>query len=145
MLVDFYQLGASPVERVLPRICERVVETGERLLIVAGADHLTRIDVQLWTYARDSFLPHGLAAGPAPERQPILLADSAAPLNGAANIALVDGEWRGEALGFGRCFYFFDAAHDEEALATWQALGAKADVEARYWKQGAKGKWVTGP
>ena len=30
------------------------------------------------------------------------------PANGAANIALADGRWREEALGFARAFYFFD-------------------------------------
>ena len=35
MLVDFYHLTASPIERVLPRICEKVLADGERLLIVA--------------------------------------------------------------------------------------------------------------
>lgn len=145
MLVDFYQFGSSPLEHVLPRICERLIDAGERLLIVAAAEQLPRIDQQLWTHAPDSFLPHGLAAGPNPERQPILLADGVAPLNGATNIALADGQWRDEALGFARCFHFFDAAHSDGALAAWQGLAARADVEARYWKQGARGKWVKGP
>ena len=36
MQVDFYHLTQLPLERALPRIAERVVETGGRLLIVAG-------------------------------------------------------------------------------------------------------------
>jgi DNA polymerase-3 subunit chi len=35
VIVDFYHLTALPVERVLPRICERLLEQGHRLLLVA--------------------------------------------------------------------------------------------------------------
>ena len=42
-------------------------------------------------------LPHGRDA---PETQPILLSTEPVPANGATNIALADGLWREEALGF---------------------------------------------
>ncbi|MFZ5796378.1 MAG: DNA polymerase III subunit chi, partial [Pseudomonadota bacterium] len=35
MQVDFYHLTLQPLDRVLPRIAERVVEGGGRLLVVA--------------------------------------------------------------------------------------------------------------
>src|SRR6476661_8268491 len=91
MIVDFYHLGASPLERVLPSICEKVLASAGRLLVVAEAEMLPRLDEQLWTYAKDSFLPHGTAR---PESQPILLSAEPAPANGAANVALADGRWR---------------------------------------------------
>src|SRR5687767_2805955 len=105
MIVDFYQLSASPLERVLPRICERLLESGERLLIVAAAGQLDRLDSLLWAYKAESFLPHAKAGSASPERQPILLAAEPDPVNGARNIALVDGHWRDEALRFDRTFY----------------------------------------
>ena len=50
MQVDFYHLTAQPLDRVLPRIAERVVETGGRLLIVAeSGDPRTALDRLLWT------------------------------------------------------------------------------------------------
>lgn len=145
MLVDFYHLAASPLERVLPSICEKVIASGERLLVVGDAPLLARLDGQLWGYARTGFLPHGLSDGAEPERQPILLSPGTEPLNGATNIALVDGEWRDAALGFARAFYFFDAAHLENARQSWRALKDKEEVERRYWKQDDAGKWVQGP
>ena len=144
MLVDFYYLTASPLERVLPRICERIVSEAGKLLIVAEPDLIDSLDVQLWTYAADSFLPHGRSDGTAPENQPILLSPDPAPLNGAAAIALADGRWRDEALSFARTFYFFDAAHLDEARAAWRTLKAKSEAECRYWKQ-VDGRWVQGP
>jgi DNA polymerase-3 subunit chi len=145
MLVDFYHLASSPIERVLPRICERLLDEGARLLVVAEAPLLDQLDAQLWTYRRDAFLPHGRGDAGEPGNQPVLLSDACEPLNGAGNIALADGRWRDEALGFERAFYFFDTGHIDEARDSWRALKDRADVERRYWKQDANGKWVEGP
>jgi len=140
--VDFYHLTAAPLERVLPSICEKVLASGERLLLVAEADHLPRLDELLWTHAKDSFLPHARRDALSPELQPILLSDTPEPLNGATNIALADGRWREEALGFQRTFYLFDAGAVDAARTTWRTLSKRVEVEARYWKQDDRGKWV---
>ncbi len=142
MIVDFYHLGASPLERVLPSICEKILASGARLLVVAEEEMLPRLDEQLWSYAKDSFLPHGTGNA---EAQPILLSAEPAAANEAANVALADGRWREEALGFERCFYFFDAGRLDEARTVWRSLKTNADVEPRYWKQDDRGKWVQGP
>ena len=144
MLVDFYHLTASPIERVLPRISEKLLRDGERLLIVAEPALLGPLDAHLWTYARDAFLPHGRSDGAAPEQQPILLSSEPEPLNAARNIALADGRWRDGALTFARAFYFFDSAHIDEARGSWRALKDKPEAECRYWKQ-VDGRWVQGP
>ena len=145
MLVDFYHLASAPLERVLPQICEKVLGAGERLLVVAEPHLLDRIDTQLWAYARDAFLPHGRSDGPWPEAQPILLSADLEAINGAANVALADGEWRDAALGFARIFYFFDSAHLDQARSSWRALKDRPEAERRYWKQDERGKWVQGP
>jgi DNA polymerase-3 subunit chi len=98
----------------------------------------------LWTQGKESFLPHGLASGPSPEAQPILLSEAAAPLNNARNVALADGVWRDEALAFERCFFFFDGERTQGAREAWRSLGSAEGVERRYWRQEA-GKWVQGP
>ena len=144
MQVDFYHLARSPIERVLPAIADKILASGARLLVVAAADQLDRLDEQLWTWSPDSFLPHGRSDGATPEAQPILLSPDTAPLNGAEAIALADGRWRDEALNFARTFYFFDAAHLDEARATWRTLKGREGVECRYWKQ-VDGRWVQGP
>ncbi|HEX8513195.1 MAG TPA: DNA polymerase III subunit chi [Allosphingosinicella sp.] len=142
MIVDFYHLTASPLERVLPSIAEKVLAGGERLVVVAEPELLARLDEQLWSYAKNSFLPHGRDRA---ESQPVLLSPEPAPANGAANIALADGRWREEALGFARAFYFFDNDAREGAREAWRALKGRPEVEARYWKQDERGKWVQGP
>jgi len=142
MIVDFYHLAVSPLERVLPSIAEKVVGQGQRLLVVAEPDLLARLDEQLWSYAKDSFLPHGRDR---PESQPVLLSRDPEAVNGATNVALADGRWRDEALGFERTFYFFDDEGRDAAREAWRALKDRSEVEARYWKQDERGKWVQGP
>lgn len=142
MKVDFYHLTASPLERVLPRIAERVLHEGGRLLVVeADADRRRALDRLLWEYKAESFLPHGQAGEGDEPDQPILIAGAPDAANGARNVALADGTWRDEALDFERAFHFFDDTNIAAARATWKALKARDGVEARYWKQSDAGRW----
>jgi DNA polymerase-3 subunit chi len=141
MIVNFYHLSASPLERVLPSICQSLLAKGERLLVVAEEPLLGRLDEQLWTASPDSFLPHGRERAAA---QPILLSTGIEAPNGARCIALADGKWREEALGFDRAYHFFDSGGLDEARALWRTLTAKDGVELHYWKQ-VQGRWVEGP
>ena len=146
MQVDFYHLDRTPLERVLPRIAERVIESGGRLLVVSADEALSaRLDAHLWNYTPDSFLPHGRAGGEADADQPVLIAASTDPANGARNIALADGIWREEALAFDRAFYFFDSETIAGARNAWRAVAGRADIDPRYWKQDEEGRWRQGP
>ena len=142
MQVDFYHLTQLPLERALPRIADRVVEGGGRLLIVAeDPAQRARLDQQLWSHAPESFLPHAEAGGEEDARQPVLIAAAPDAANGARNIALADGVWRDAALDFDRVFHFFDEEKIVEARAAWKALAERDGVERRYWKQNDAGKW----
>lgn len=142
MQVDFYQLGADPVERVLPRIAERVLADGGRLLIVAADDaHAKLIDARLWDHRPESFLPHAIVGGGADAFQPVLIALAPEPANGARNVALADGVWRDAALGFDRAFHFFDEAGVEAARAAWRALGTHDGLARNFWRQ-QDGRWT---
>ena len=142
MQVDFYHLTRQPLERALPQIAERVVASGARLLIVSGnAAQRSQLDRQLWSYAPDSFLPHAELGADDDAAQPVLIAPDVNAANGARHIALVDGEWRDEALDFERAFHFFDEASVAAARAAWKRLGDRGDIARRYWKQNDAGRW----
>lgn len=146
--VDFYRLTRDPVERVLPVIAARILGAGDRLLIVAApAMQRQAIDEALWMLTPASFLPHGAAGSPDEDIEPILIAGTLdpAPPNGARLIALADGEWRDEALGFDRAFLLFDNSRIDDARATWRTLSAREDVDNRFWKQDDRGRWSEGP
>lgn len=146
--VDFYRLTRDPAERVLPALAGRILASGDRLLIVAApAMQRQAIDAALWTLNPASFLPHGAAGSPDEAIEPILISETlgAAPPNGARLIALADGEWRDEALGFERCFLLFDNSRIDDARALWRTLAARDDVDNRFWKQDENGRWSEGP
>lgn len=146
MQVDFYHLGDTLLDRVLPRIAERVLaESGRLLVVVEDEAMLARLDRQLWDYTPESFLPHGREGGADDTRQPVLLSQSILAANGARNVALADGVWHEAALGFDRAFYLFGEARIEEARRQWRALAANADVARKFWKQDDAGKWREGP
>jgi DNA polymerase-3 subunit chi len=141
MQVDFYHLTRQPLERVLPRIAERVVEGGGRLLIVAGdAKQRDAIDKWLWS-PPESFLPHAQAGAGRDALQQVLISADASAANGARNVALADGSWREEALEFDRAFHFFDEDRIDEARSAWKGLAGREGIERRYWKQNEQGKW----
>ena len=145
MQVDFYQLTRDPAEQVLPAIAQKILSDGQRLLVVSEDDgQLSRISKALWDFKPDSFLAHGKAAEGQGNIQPVLLSQSVDAENNARMIALIDGKWREEALGFDRAFYLFAPDATDNARAAWRALGNKDGVERRYWKQDG-GKWRHGP
>ncbi len=142
MQVDFYHLTVTPLDRALPQIAEKILSGGGRLLIVAesGAQRAA-LDRLLWAYSAESFLPHGEAGGEGDAHQPILIATDTLAANDARYIALVDGLWREEALGFDRAFHFFDGDRIAEARSAWKALADRDGIERRYWKQNDNGRW----
>ncbi len=142
MQVDFYHLTATHLDRALPSIAERVIATGGRLLIVAEGDaQRAALDRLLWNYAPDSFLPHAIAGADDDAAQPVLIAPDVNAANHARHIALVDGQWRDEALKFDRAFHFFDSDHIRAAREAWKGLAGRESVERRYWKQNDAGRW----
>ncbi|MEO5865950.1 MAG: DNA polymerase III subunit chi [Sphingomonas sp.] len=142
MQVDFYHLTVTPLDRALPLIAEKVLESGGRLLVVAqNQAQRATLDRLLWTYTPESFLPHACAGGQDDAGQPILIASAPEAVNGARNVALADGIWRDQALGFDRAFHFFDGDKIGEARAAWKGLADRDGIERRYWKQTESGRW----
>lgn len=145
MQVYFYQLTRDPAEQVIPAIAQKILDGGGRLLIVSQDDgQLDKVSSALWNAKPDSFLAHAKAGQGDDTLQPILLSDGAEPANGARFVAMVDGEWRVEALAFDRAFYLFAPDATDNARAAWRSLADHADVERKYWKQDG-GKWRLGP
>ncbi|MEG3180711.1 DNA polymerase III subunit chi [Sphingomonas sp. LT1P40] len=142
MQVDFYHLTITPVERALPGIAVKVVESGGRLLVVSGdATQRARIDHSMWTWQAESFLPHAQAGTGDDAIQPVLIGEAVEAANGARFVALIDGIWREEALTFDRAFHFFDADRIVEARTAWKALADRDGLDRRYFKQDENGRW----
>ena len=142
MQVDFYQLACTPPEQVIASLAEKILETDNRLLVVAEDEtFLVRLDRMLWDQGPSNFLPHGLSGGAEDARQPILLSSSPDAPNQARHLLIADGKWREAALTYDRSFYLFDDSTLEGARLAWKLLAGREGIERRYWAQEA-GKWV---
>ncbi|MBA3666123.1 MAG: DNA polymerase III subunit chi [Sphingomonas sp.] len=142
MRVDFYQLGAAPPEGIIATLAGKLLEDGQRLLIVAADDALlARLDRMLWDQGAASFLPHGLAGGADDAAQPVLLSTGTDAPNLARNMLIADGEWRDAALGYDRAFFLFDDPTLEAARLAWKLLSGREGVERNYWALDA-GRWT---
>ncbi|MGQ7829594.1 DNA polymerase III subunit chi [Altererythrobacter sp. Z27] len=143
--VDFYQLSRDPVERVAAMLARKVLQAGQRLLVVSGdPGQRAVIGRELWRGGPEEFLANGEADAGQAERQPILLSDKVEAANGANMVLLADGQWRPEALQFERALLLFGAAETEAARALWRELDGAEEVAREIHKQDEAGRWRAG-
>ncbi len=115
--IGFYHLTATPLERALPKLLERGLSAGFRILVMAGSsERVEHLDALLWTYDDASFLPHGSRRDGAAKRQPIWLTEADENPNGADMLVLTDGMSSAALARYRRCLDLFDG-RDEAALA----------------------------
>jgi DNA polymerase-3 subunit chi len=138
----FYHLTRTPLEPALGRLLERVLASGQRAVVVASSpERLEALNRALWTFGRESFLPHGTREDGFAEDQPVFLTDAADFPNGATVLVLVDGAEVEPPPQFTRCLYMFegnDEAGVAQARALWQRLRARGEA-LTYWQQTERG------
>jgi DNA polymerase-3 subunit chi len=142
----FYQLQKRTLDQALPALVERTLQRGWRATIQARSpERMAAIDDLLWTFADDSFLPHGSQAGGDPQMQPVWLTCGDDNPNGAAVRFLVDGAEVAPFVdgGYERLILLFDGRDDaslESARAQWRALKPGA-AELAFWRETEEGGW----
>jgi DNA polymerase-3 subunit chi len=141
--IGFYHLTRADYGLALPALLARTLALGERAVVVcAEPAQVTQLDAALWTCPNPDWLPHGTAATPHPEWQPVFLTDKDENPAGAGFLFLVGGA-RAELGPYKRVFDLFDGKSDEEVAAArdrWRAAKAGGHTLA-YWKQEETG-WV---
>jgi DNA polymerase-3 subunit chi len=142
--VLFYHLGRQPLDKVLPGLLEKTLERGWRAVVQAGnSERAEALNALLWTYADESFLPHGSARDGFTDQQPVFLTAGEDNPNAATVRFLVDGAEAGDLRGYARVVYIFDG-RDQDAVAQARAAwkNAKgAGFEVTYWQQSDTGRW----
>ncbi|WP_181160121.1 DNA polymerase III subunit chi [Sandaracinobacter neustonicus] len=141
--IGFYHCTRAPAAEVAVRLCAKALESGGRLLIVGERARLEALDKALWTQVADSFLPHALAGGAYDSEQPILLSETAEPVNGAKLLLSLEAGVPGAMDGFDRVLNLFEdgsPAH-ERARLDWKALGSREELTRSYWQQNERGGW----
>ena len=142
----FYHLETQPLERVIPVLIEKSLERGWKVVVETGSEERAEaLDLLLWTYRDDSFLPHGTARGPEAGEQPVLITADEGNPNGANVRFLIDNAPIPEDAGnYERLVLIFDG-NDDDAVALarerWSEAKAKG-FEASYWQPDESGRWV---
>jgi DNA polymerase-3 subunit chi len=139
--VGFYHLLTMKLDRALPKLLERAVAGGDRVVVVAGsAERVAYLNDLLWTYDEAAFMPHGAEPDGNAARQPIWLAAADENPNGAKLVMLVDGA-RADLARYGRCFDIFDG-NDEAAVTAARQRWTEAKAAGHsltYWQQTERG------
>lgn len=142
----FYHLTATPLERALPRLAEKALETGKRAVVWARSEEeMDNLNQHCWTYHPQKFLPHGSRKEPHQDRQPLYLTDREGDNpNGAAVLFLTAGQALPADSPYERVIDFFNGNDPEEvaaARARWKNLQSGGH-SLTYWKQDEKGGWA---
>jgi DNA polymerase-3 subunit chi len=140
--LGFYHLLSTSLERALPRLLERALSQGHRVVVrAASPERVEHLNAALWTYEDGAFLPHGSVRDGNPELQPIWLTDRDENPNGASMIVLVDGREAEDLHLFARCADLFDGTDAEAvevARGRWRRA-REAGHTLTYWQQTASG------
>jgi len=140
--IGFYHLSSTALERSLPKLLERGLRQGYRIVVrTASPERVEQLSATLWTYDEASFLPHGSQSDGHAALQPIWLTHRAENPNSASLLVLVDGVEAEDLRSYARCLDLFDgndAAMVEAARGRWRRA-RDAGHTLTYWQQTASG------
>ncbi len=142
--IGFYHLLRMPLDQALPRLLEKALAAGHKVVVMAGSrERVEHLGDRLWTYDPDSWLPHGSAADGDADLQPIWLTEADENPNGAGVLVLCDGMVSDKVADYARVLDLFDGNDDAAVTAarerwkTWKAAGH----QLVYYQQTERGGW----
>jgi DNA polymerase III subunit chi len=143
--VRFHHLERRRVDQALPRMLERALEEGRRVVVRASSEEMVAaLNERLWTYDDASFLPHGAAGDGDPMTQPIFLTSEPENPNAATMLVRLSSAEAVEADdGFDLVVLVFDG-RDEAALAQARGEWRRLKEQGRtisYWRESDAGGW----
>lgn len=143
--IQFYHLLTTGLEQALPKLMEKALATGARVVILArDATMIRKLSEQLWSANPAGFLPHGGATDAHPEWQPIYLTTTEENPNSATILVVLNGVIPIQITSYQKLLDLFDG-NDEEAVAAarlrWKHYQQLPDIALQYVKQQPKGGW----
>ena len=142
--VQFYHLLSTSRERAVPKLMEKALASGSKVLMLCGSDAaLKSMSDALWSSNPNGFLPHGSAREAHADQQPILLTIEETPANGADILCILDGSTPASLPNYSKVLDVFDGG-DETAVAQartrWSAYKEQG-YALQYVKQQPGGGW----
>jgi len=143
--VQFYQLLTTSLEQAVPKLMEKALASGARVVILArDAAMIRKLSEQLWGANAAGFLPHGGATDAHPEWQPIYLTTTEENPTAATILVVLNGAIPAQISSYQKLLDVFDG-NDDEAIAAarmrWQHYQQLPDIALQYVKQQPKGGW----
>lgn len=143
--VSFYHLLHLPLSSALPKLLAKVQGAGLKAVIKVGTeDRVQELDDILWSYDKNSFLPHGNMKTKYPDQHPLYLTTGDENPAGATVLVLVDG-MQSENIGeYDRCLEMFDGRSDAATAAARERWKIYKDAghTLTYWQQTEQGGWT---
>lgn len=119
--VQFYHLRSTSRERAVPKLMEKALGTGSRVVVMANSDAaLKALSEALWVNDPDSFLPHGTAREPFADQQPIILTLADENPNNADILCVLDGVSPESLPRYAKVLDVFDGSDDIAVAAARQ-------------------------
>jgi len=142
--IGFYHLLRLPLEQALPKLLEKAVGAGHRIVVMAGStERVEYLNAHLWTYGDESWLPHGSARDGNADLQPIWLTDQDENPNQATVLVLCDGVNSIRLDQYQRCLDLFNGNDPDAVQAArhrWK-LAKDAGHQLVYYQQTENGGW----
>lgn len=142
--INFYHLTTTPLEKALPKLLERALETKKHTVVLGGSDaEVSMLNQLLWTYSTLTFLPHGTKEEGYAARQPIYITTEEENPN-QAEILCFHGTREPRFIeGFTKALYLFDGNDPSQisfARNLWKSY-KQSGYDMSYWKQTGQGGW----
>jgi DNA polymerase-3 subunit chi len=142
--ISFYHLLSTSRERAVPKLMEKALASGAKVVMLAGSDAVLKsMSDALWSNDAASFLPHGGARDGHKEQQPIYLTLTDENPNGAEILCILDGSTPASLTTYTKVLDVFDGSNEDEVAAArerWKAYKAQG-LALQYVKQQQGGGW----
>lgn len=142
--IQFYHLLSTSRERAVPKLMEKALASGAKVVMLAGNDAVLKtMSDALWSNDPASFLPHGGARDGHKAEQPIYLTLADENPNGAEILCVLDGSQPASLSSFSKVLDVFDGSREDEvasARARWVAYKSQG-FALQYVKQQPGGGW----
>lgn len=142
--ISFYHLLSTSRERAVPKLMEKALVSGAKVVMFAGNDAMLKaMSDALWTGDPASFLPHGGAKDGHVEAQPIYLTSVEENPNGAEILCILDGSSPASLASYSKVLDVFDGSREDEVSAARQrwAQYKSQGYALQYVKQQPGGGW----
>jgi DNA polymerase-3 subunit chi len=142
--IQFYHLLSTPRARAVPKLMEKVLASGARVVMLVASDSMLKeMSNALWSYEPASFLPHGGARDGHASKQPIYLSLVDENPNSANILCVLDGSLPASVAGYEKLLDVFDGADEAEVAAarTRWAHYKSQGFALQYVKQQQGGGW----